>query len=664
MRLICGLFHLDGANANEDLLRAMAAQMDLPPLRPSLRLWQSGPVGFAVLDFSVRCAPAPALPETARSIMAADVRLDEPIALAARLGGDAPKTEDALLLAMLESSGPSALDQVLGDFAFASWNKNAQRLVCARDAFGIRPLAYVHKPGKLFAFASFPRALHGAGIVPKKVDENALARRMVRNLRQDDSLIVGIKRLPPAHVMDISHEGISLTRYWQLDRTAIGTRKCLPEEAARELRRLVEEAVNCRLPRTGETGAHLSGGLDSSAIAVLATRRLREQGRALHAYSFLDRQRNDITLEDETEFVKAVVEQEGDIDWTPIRPPAGLSELDEPMDADKMTGLGVEQPENAVCTCAEAQGVGLVLSGWGGDEGATFNGSGTFAELFLRGRWRTLAREVLALKRERGWSVLRILNGEIVSYLRPEGVINFVKRMIGRDADVQTLFRQSPSASARRRPAASRAEGLRMAPDGRENRWRLMTSPHIAERAEVWALTGARHGLAFAFPLLDRRVVEFSLSLPSELFLRGGFRRRPFRDAMVDVLPERVRLRHQKYQPFPSWGLDVAESKNELLARIDAFEQNESVCRMIDLPLLRRQVEAFPPPERLREEMRGGDNPTSAKVMVAALRALAAAEYLDQHSDQASTAHGRIHDAAINVLRAEKWELSQWRHRK
>ena len=564
MRLICGLFHLDGANANEGLLRAMAAQMVLSPDHPSLRLWRDGPVGFAVLDFSVRGAPTPALPETARSVIAADVRLDEPIALTSQLGGDASKAEeDWLLLAMLERFGPSALDRVLGDFAFASWNKNTHRLVCARDAFGIRPLAYFHKPGKLFAFASLPKALHGAGIVPKKVDEDALARRMVRNLRHDDSLIVGIKRLPPANVIEISREGISLARYWQLDRTAIGTRKCLPEEAARELRRLVNEAVNCRLPRTGEIGAHLSGGLDSSAIAVLAARQLREQGRALHAYSFLDRQRNDITLEDETEFVKAVVEQEGDIDWTPIRRPARLSSLDEPIDVDKMTDLA----EHRRTWCARAprrKASSLVLSGWGGDEGATFNGRGTFAELFLRGRWRTLAREVLALKRERGWSVPRILNNEIVSYLRPEGVINFVKRIIGRDADLQTLLRQSLSTSARRRLAETRAEGLRMAPDGRENRWRLMTSPHITEFAEVWAQTGARYGLAFAFPLLDRRVVEFSLSLPSELFLRGGFRRRPFRDAMVDVLPERVRLRHQKYQSFPSRMLDVAERKERI----------------------------------------------------------------------------------------------------
>ena len=219
MRLICGVLHLDGANANEDLLRAMVAQMDVPRLCPALRLWRNGPVGLAVLDFSARSAPTPALPETAGSIIAADVRLDEPIALARLLGGNAPDAEDALLLAMLERSGPSTLDQVLGDFAFASWNKDAQRLVCGRDAFGIRPLAYVYQPGRLFAFASFPKALHGGGIVPKRIDEDAVARRMVYAIRANDCLVAGIRHLPPAHFIEVSREGLSLTRYWQLDRT-------------------------------------------------------------------------------------------------------------------------------------------------------------------------------------------------------------------------------------------------------------------------------------------------------------------------------------------------------------------------------------------------------------------------------------------------------------
>src|ERR1039458_3730564 len=98
MRLICGVLRLDGVNASEELLRAMAAQMDVPRLRPSLSVWRDGPVGLAVLDFSARGAPASALPELGASTIAADVRLDEPVALARKLDGDAPVTQDALLL--------------------------------------------------------------------------------------------------------------------------------------------------------------------------------------------------------------------------------------------------------------------------------------------------------------------------------------------------------------------------------------------------------------------------------------------------------------------------------------------------------------------------------------------------------------------------------------
>lgn len=178
-----------------------------------------------------------------------------------------------------------------------------------------------------------------------------------------------------------------------------------------------------------------------------------------------------------------------------------------------------------------------------------------------------------------------------------------------------------------------------MAPNGGENRWRLMNSPHVARGAEFLAQTGARYGLAYAFPFLDRRLVEFALSLPSDLFLRGGFRRRVFRDAMVDVLPERVRWRHQKYHPFPDAALDVAESKHELLTRIDTYEQNESVRRVIDIAALRRNIEGFPSPDYLREQMRDGGNFTPPAAIVVAKNALAVAEYLTQHGDRKVEEH-------------------------
>jgi asparagine synthase (glutamine-hydrolysing) len=184
----------------------------------------------------------------------------------------------------------------------------------------------------------------------------------------------------------------------------------------------------------------------------------------------------------------------------------------------------------------------------------------------------------------------------------------------------------------RRKLADAGDQALAMTPDGRENRWRLMTHAHIAERTEVWAQIGARHGLAFAFPLLDRHVVELALSFPSELCLRGGFRRRPFRDAMADVLPARVRLRHEKYLPFPGHVLELAESRSEFLARIDEYELNEPVRRLLDLNQLRRLVEDFPSPEHARESLRNQRNPRVAGSMIAAAQAFKTAGYIEQHS--------------------------------
>jgi asparagine synthase (glutamine-hydrolysing) len=215
----------------------------------------------------------------------------------------------------------------------------------------------------------------------------------------------------------------------------------------------------------------------------------------------------------------------------------------------------------------------------------------------------------------------------------PERLLELAKRMTGKGPNLQIRLFQSLSTAARRRIAEmpEPAVGLTLTPDARENRWRLLTNPHVFERTEIWAQVGASHGIAFAFPLLDRRVVEFAASLPSEFFVRDGFRRRPFRDAMSGILPDRIRLRHQKYQPFPGRLLDLAESKDELLARIDAYSKNENICRLIDIAQLRREVEGFPTPERLREQMRGGDNPTPEPGMIVAVRMLMAAEYLAQH---------------------------------
>src|SRR5437764_1241143 len=140
MRLICGVFHLDGSAAGERLVRDMAGQMDVPRLRPLLRLWNEGPVALAELEFHGG-VPERDLPRLGSAVIAADVRLDDPTTLAHLIGANAAAEEGSLVLMALERFTSRGLHTVHGDFAIARWDSATQRLLCARDVFGIRPFA-------------------------------------------------------------------------------------------------------------------------------------------------------------------------------------------------------------------------------------------------------------------------------------------------------------------------------------------------------------------------------------------------------------------------------------------------------------------------------------------------------------------------------------------
>lgn len=624
MRLICGIWHLDGKPADPAMLDAMAAGMIAAGLAPEIRHTVGGKVGLAVVDFAAPASGTSVPVSKSGTMLAADRRLDAPGQLAALL--DCPGADqDILIERAIERWGSDAPGHLSGDFSFARWDAEAGRLLCARDIFGVRPFYYAWHPGKCFAFASFPSGLHGGGLVRRTFNRLALARHLVQQQWPDEALFTGMARLPAAHLLEVSANGLAVRRYWAPDARIAGRRHVMPDEAAIGLRARLDAAVRSRLPQSGDVAAHLSGGLDSSAIATLAARQLHESGRRLHAWSFLDVQRNDVVLDDETAFVQAVLEQEPAIAWTAVRPPR--DDIDPgPFHSDLPLPVGPEDPDCAVCAGAAAAGAHIVLSGWGGDEAATFNGRGALAELFLKGRWRKLARECSALRRERGVRIADILRGEVIGYLLP--TFWHARRSRKRGDGLRHRLLQCLPNGIATTLGKDRDGALSMGPDAGANRARLIGSPHIAQRCENWAALGARHGVAFAFPMLDRRVVEYALSLPSDLFLRDGWKRRVFRDAMQGVLPDMIRKRHAKATPFPALPLIMAEQKEKLAARIEDVAVNDTVRALLDIDELRAQVAALPDPAKIKARLSG--NPAPSADAAALRQVLRLAAYVAQ----------------------------------
>ena len=227
------------------------------------------------------------LPSLGSFTIAADVRLDNRAELYAALaiGPDERATLDdaGLLLRAYLQWGTACVERLLGDFAFALWDEAAGRLFCARDFVGVRPFYYHHAPSTgLFVCAGGLPAMVAHPAVPGLLNLAYLRGYLQAPSglfqRPEHTFYQEIHKLPPAHCLTVARDGLRRWAYWQPGRTA-ERRYAAERDYLEELRALLDAAVACRVESPFPVGAHISGGLDSSSVAVLAHRTLLTRGR-------------------------------------------------------------------------------------------------------------------------------------------------------------------------------------------------------------------------------------------------------------------------------------------------------------------------------------------------------------------------------------------------
>lgn len=179
---------------------------------------------------------------------------------------------EVLLHALIEW-GEQALARLNGMWAFAFWQPATQRLLLARDRFGVKPL-YYRKGQDGLAFASEPKALLALFPEHRAVSEHTLLDFLGNNLlyARGESFYQGIHVLPPAHYA-LYERGIGrlrLMRYWDYPES---TDEALDSEAAcAQFDTLFTDAVRLRLRSDVPVGLTLSGGLDSTGVLSAANR--------------------------------------------------------------------------------------------------------------------------------------------------------------------------------------------------------------------------------------------------------------------------------------------------------------------------------------------------------------------------------------------------------
>ncbi|HKU76513.1 MAG TPA: asparagine synthase-related protein [Pyrinomonadaceae bacterium] len=172
-----------------------------------------------------------------------------------------------LILDAYEKWGDDCVKHLLGDFAFAIWDDRRKRLFCARDHFGVKPFFYTHT-GDSFNFSSTLNELK----VSTELNEIAIGDYLLFGVNQDQSTTVfkDIQRLPPGHTLVVENNQIKIQRYWTPSLPAeIHFRD--PDSYVERFTELLTRAVTDRL-RTDRVAVSMSGGLDSTSLAAIASK--------------------------------------------------------------------------------------------------------------------------------------------------------------------------------------------------------------------------------------------------------------------------------------------------------------------------------------------------------------------------------------------------------
>ena len=418
--------------------------------------------------------------------------------------------------------GDSFLEHLHGMFAFALYDVRRRRLLLVRDRIGIKPLYYVRHTNCI-AFASEPKAFIAAGLVRPAANVQAIADYVQHGYHQrDQSWYEGVSELPAGHCATITPDGeMHVRTYWSLPRASA----TVGEDPKTALRAALEEAARTHLQSDVPLGANLSGGIDSSAVVALLSRRLKSK---LHTFSVFFREG---AYYDERPFIEEVSRcYETQHHYTVPTWQDAQERLPAIIHAvDGITAGPAVVPAYLLCKDIAAQGVVVTNGGQGGDE-------------MFAGYPRHLLPYALAELRSgaagqrNGVAALRKLG--------PKGLL----RVAAEQAFIPGTLLLHADLRKRVRPFR---HSLRF-----DELFRQYLTGYLHCLLQVEDRTSMASSIESRVPLLDDSVMELAASMHSRWKLRDGIPKRVLRDAVDDLLPPLVRDRRDKRglpTPFGLW---------------------------------------------------------------------------------------------------------------
>ena len=462
------------------------------------------------------------------------------------------KTDTEVILKAYATWGEDCLKHLRGIFAFGIWDEKRQTLFLTRDQLGVKPL-YYFKGKDCFIFASEVRALLASGLVPRKLDINGLYSYLTYGSPQDPyTLIEDVKSLLPGHFLEWKMGEIKIHRYWQFP-TPETVRSDVPKDVYSQIAEQLADAVKIELISDVPLGAFLSGGIDSTVIAVLMRKtsivpvktisivfdeaKYDERKYSRHAAEYIGTDHTELELRGET--------VRNDL-------PEALAAYDQP----SIDGLNTY----FVSKVTKEAGLTVALSGVGGDE--LFGGYDGYRKSLFAERWGKPIQAIASLVPVNLQSLLKGLNGSErvrkgIALLTMKRHPYFISRRLFSDWQIERLLHKDISRTSLWEPDTferieSEAKGYD--PINRASAFELQTYMLSTLLRDTDQMSMA-HALEVRVPLIDHKLVEFLFTLPGHIKVDKGVPKPLLTKTLGDSIPQECIFRpKQGFElPFDIW---------------------------------------------------------------------------------------------------------------
>jgi asparagine synthase (glutamine-hydrolysing) len=456
---------------------------------------------------------------------------------------------------------------VYGDYAFVAWERWSRRTVAATDHLGNFRLFYGRAAGRIL-FASQLGALLACPALHPGLDLKSLGLMAAGRPAPDRTMYEGIRVLSGGELLIHQDEMVRVERWWRPDSS--------PREVHAQVRDYVEEAralfdsaVASRLRARGGVVATLSGGLDSTLVAVTAARQMAVSGKVLEAFTAISQPGLPVDEppgvdNEDAPWAAAVADFQPNLRQRLVSP-VGLTPLDVLPLVHSLSHTPVMNPVDLVwrwqmSARAAHNRSRVILCGDHGNRSISYVGDLSDAN-FIR------------LRRIAGAAQLTWDRVKCIGTQPHAGRFRASGETLAADlgAANEALARQLREELDAQQPQS-----------GRELFTRAMTSPQSPARADFMA----QFGLEWLDPTGDRKLLERLLSFPLHVFRVGNRPRGLARELGRGLIPDSVRLRRARSVQFPdqtAWFALRSGDYHNLLQSI----RNSSACAFfLDIPSL------------------------------------------------------------------------------